>query len=302
VSAGEEVKMTGVSRLIVLPCLDSVEMAAARQRELKIPHQLAAELGRSAVEAINAGRYRREDGSGVVWRDMVEAAAYSKVSIPPDFNLPGGIGGCLPEMFVQVTNETTLGAGRRLAERGLRPLALNFANGVSPGGGFLHGARAQEEVLCRSSGLYRTLQDDPMYEAHRQRHQSESTDWAILSPDVPVFRRDDGTTLAQPWRLSFITCAAPYAPAIGQLEAGNILKRRIRRVLAIARAYSYVTLILGAWGCGAFQNDPERTALDFRLALESEFCGSFNEVVFAIADWSEERRSLGPFRDVFSRA
>ena len=99
------------------------------------------------------------------------------------------------ETRVQVTNETTLGASLRFVERGLRPLALNFANGIHPGGGFLGGARAQEEVLCRSSALYQTLVDDPMYEEHRKRPLPDSTDWAIYSPDVPVFRADDGTAL-----------------------------------------------------------------------------------------------------------
>jgi uncharacterized protein (TIGR02452 family) len=179
---------------------------------------------------------------------------------------------------------------------------LNFANGVHPGGGFLGGARAQEEVLCRSSALYQTIVGDPMYEAHARRSRPDSTDWAILSPDVPVFRKDDGTTLERLWLLSFITCAAPYAPALGQPEAGNLLQRRIHRVLAIARAYRYVTLVLGAWGCGAFENDPQRTATDFRSALETDFCGAFREVVFAITDWSAQRRFLGPFRDVFSAA
>jgi len=71
-------------------------------------------------------------------------------------------------------------------------------------------------------------------------------------------------------------------------------------VLAIAQAYEYTTLVLGAWGYGAFGNDPARTALDFHDALANEFSGSFSEVVFAITDWSPERRFLGPFRDVFS--
>ena len=53
--------------------------------------------------------------------------------------------------------------------RVVKPLALNFANGIQPGGGFLRGARAQEEVLCRSSTLHQTLVDDPMYETHRRR-------------------------------------------------------------------------------------------------------------------------------------
>jgi hypothetical protein len=51
-----------------------------------------------------------------------------------------------------------------------------------------------------------------------------------------------------------------------------------------------------------FDNDPQRTATDFRSALEKDFRGAFSEVVFAITDWSPERRFLGPFRDAFARA
>jgi len=58
--------------------------------------------------------------------------------------------------------------------------------------------------------------------------------------------------------------------------------------------------VLGAWGCGAFENDPHRTARDFRQALEHDFGGAFSDIVFAITDWSPERKFLGPFRDVFA--
>lgn len=117
---------------------------------------------------------------------------------------------------------------------------------------------------------------------------------------MPVFRHDDGTNLDQPWLLDVITCAAPFAPIVGQPESGELLERRIHRVLAIARAYGYTSLVLGAWGCGAFKNDPRRTAEDFRAALEGPFDGAFSDVVLAITDWSPERKTLGPFRDVFS--
>jgi hypothetical protein len=132
--------------------------------------------------------------------------------------------------------------------------------------------------------LYHTLVGDPMYEAHRQRPDPDSTEWAIYSPDVPVFRTDDGTALEEPWLLSFITCAAPYAPAIGQPKSGDLLQGRIHRVLAIARAFGHSVLVLGAWGCGAFANDPRRTARDFRQALEGEFRGVFSDVVFGVTD------------------
>jgi uncharacterized protein (TIGR02452 family) len=287
-------------KIIILPCLDSEEMSASRREELNIPRQTAAELGRSAAEAARRGYYICGAGTKVDWSLYVHAACSAKRSIRPDDPLPVRDVVPFPETWIQVTNETTLGASSRLAEKGLRPLVLNFANGVSPGGGFLSGARAQEEVLCRSSALYVTLVEDPMYEEHRKRPLPDSTDWAIYSPNVPVFRMDDGTELEKPWLLSFITCAAPYAPAVGQPKAGDLLQKRIHRVLSIARAYGHSALVLGAWGCGAFANDPRRTARDFRQALEKEFRGAFSDIVFAITDWSQERRFLGPFRDVFA--
>ncbi len=291
-----------VSKLHVLPCLDSAAMAASRRQELDVPRDVAAALGRSAVEAARWGYYATEAVRRVDWRNAVQAACAAKVSIAPDAALPLQERVPFPQTRVQVCNETTLGAAFRFVEGGLKPLALNFANGVQPGGGFLGGARAQEEVLCRSSALYQTLVGDPMYEAHRKRPRPDSSDWAIYSPDVPVFRKDDGTALEHYWLLSFLTCAAPYAPTIGQPEAGDLLQRRIHRILAIARSCGYAALVLGAWGCGAFHNDPHRTAVDFRHLLENDFQGAFSDVVFAITDWSPERRFLGPFRDVFRAA
>lgn len=289
-----------MSQLEVLRCLDSPDIAETRRRELDIDRGLAIKLGMTAVEAIHAGRYQTRDGRTVVWRDAIDAAVQQKKSLPPDSALSITDRALFEVTRIQTTNETTLGAARRLADQNLRPLALNFASGIHPGGGFLRGARAQEENLCRSSALYQTLVDDPMYDDHRTRSQPDSTDWAILSPDVPVFRADDGTELGDYWLLSFIACAAPVATRVGQPLAGNLLRKRIHRVLSIARAFEYDTLVLGAWGYGAFGNDPARTARDFREALESDFAGAFSRITFAITDWSPERRFLGPFKDVFS--
>lgn len=287
-----------MGQLRFLPCVDSADLAAARRAELDIPQPTAAALGHSAVAAIRDGRYETRDGQLVDWSAAVQAALAARLSIPPNATLPPRTAPAFAETRVGVANETTLAAGRRLTGAGLRPLALNFANGVNPGGGFLFGARAQEEVLCRSSALYATLDGDAMYAAHQQQGNHQSSDWVILSPDVPVFRDDDGTPRATPWLLSFATCAAPYAPTVGPPRAAHLLSARISRLLAVARAHGFESLVLGAWGCGAFANEPERTARDFRSALEGELSGSFREVVFAIADWSPERKFLGPFRDV----
>jgi uncharacterized protein (TIGR02452 family) len=293
--------MTSAStRLVTLPCIDSSDIAEARRSELDIGRSAAAALGRSAVEASRNGYYMNTDGEKVDLRSLVQNACAAKRTIAPDDQLPAPKLRPESETRVQVANETTLQASRRLFEAGLQPLALNFANGIHPGGGFLNGARAQEEVLCRSSALYLTLVGDPMYKFHAGRPQPDSTDWAIYSPDVPVFRTDDGTVVEQPWPLSFVTSAAPYAPAIGQPASGDLLQKRIVRVLGIAAAYGHRALILGAWGCGAFKNDPRRTAKDFRQALKDDFAGLFSQVVFAVTDWSPERRFLGPFRDTFA--
>jgi uncharacterized protein (TIGR02452 family) len=287
-------------KLHCLPCLDSPELADRRRKELDISRYRAVELGKSAVKAARAGYYLNTSGEKVDWSDAVASACMGKRSIPPDELLPSQTVAALEATTVQVTNETTLGAAQRMMESGLRPLALNFANGISPGGGFLHGALAQEESLCRSSCLYQTLLGDPMYDAHRERELPDSTDWAIYSPDVPVFRSDDGVEINQPWLLSFLTCAAPYAPDVGQPESGDLLEKRIHRVLEIARSLGYTSLILGAWGCGAFDNDIKRTARDFRRALKGHLGPAFSDIVFAITDWSKERRYLGPFRDIFA--
>lgn len=67
-------------------------------------------------------------------------------------------------------------------------------------------------------------------------------------------------------------------------------------------AYEYDTLILGAWGCGAFGNDAYQTAKYFKQMLENDYKGVFSNVIFAITDWSQDRKFLGPFRDAFNES
>jgi uncharacterized protein (TIGR02452 family) len=134
-----------------------------------------------------------------------------------------------------------------------------------------------------------------MYEAHRKLEiPMASSNWIIRSPSVPVFREDDGSPEDAPWNLTFLTCAAPFAPHVGQPRSHELLDTRIQRVLEVAASRGHTSLILGAWGCGAFQNDPEVVAGLFRKHLEY-FAGHFREIVFAVTDWSEERRTFGPF-------
>lgn len=285
--------------IVVLDCLDSEELAEARERELNISHDLAFSRMRYVKSAVERGAYENVKNENVQWRDEVVAACLAKKSIPPWLELPARPELRFESTRVQVTNETTLGAALRLIELGLRPLVLNFANGISPGGGFLTGATAQEESLCRCSSLYWTLVGEPMYLHHTNQHELESTNWAIVSPKVPFLCNDSQQPFDKPILIDVITCAAPYAFSVGQPRSRELLRDRIQRVLHIAAVHNYESLVLGAWGCGAFGNVPADTAEDFKAAIHGSFKRQFSDIVFAIADWSSQRKFLGSFRDAF---
>jgi uncharacterized protein (TIGR02452 family) len=187
---------------------------------------------------------------------------------------------------VSVTQESTLAATRRLANDG-DVAALVFASAKHPGGGFRTGAQAQEESLARSSALYRCLTAVPeFYAFHRSRSDNLYSDRVIYSPRVPVFRDDDGTLLKTPYELSLLTAAAPNRGAVPASRAGEVatgLATRARRVLAVAAAHGHRRLVLGAWGCGVFRNDPAIVAGAFADAL-ADTAGWFDQVVFAVLD------------------
>ena len=293
-----QAKGTGaMSSLEIAECLDSEERAVALKRELGIAREKARSFGREITEAIRSGYYTSAMGRRVEWKDAVHDALAAKESIPPEAGVPLPTDRPFDGTMVQVVNLDTLSAARVLVDEGLEPLALNFANGVYPGGGFLSGARAQEEALCRSSALFATLEGDAMYETHRNGLRSIASAWAILSPGVPVCRDRKGSLVDDWWLLSFVTCAAPIANEVGVEESAALLDARIGRIYEIAAWKGYDSLVLGAWGCGAFGNDPVRVAESFMGRLERDHLGRFRKVVFAISDWSPERRMLGPFRD-----
>ena len=77
-----------MGKLHILPCRDSEQMAASRRQELNIPSDVAAALGRSAVEAAREGFYVTKAGEKIIWRDAVQAACAAKLSIDPDATLP----------------------------------------------------------------------------------------------------------------------------------------------------------------------------------------------------------------------
>jgi uncharacterized protein (TIGR02452 family) len=210
----------------------------------------------------------------------------------------------------EVTGETSTNAGQRLVlTEGATDVALlNFASARNPGGGYLGGARAQEEDLCRSSALYTTLLEArDYYDAHRQNRDTRYSHRVVFSPNVPVHR--DGATrlLDAPYQVSYLTSPAPNAGALARHEPSalseieGLLTERAGRVLAVAAHHGVQTLVLGAWGCGVFRNDPATVAQVFRrhLADGGVFAGRFARVVFAVYDTSSAKSTLAAFQETF---
>jgi uncharacterized protein (TIGR02452 family) len=193
-----------------------------------------------------------------------------------------------------VTNETTLDAARRIAGSN-DLLALNFASAKNPGGGFLRGTVAQEESIARASGLYPCLLTAPQYyEFHRSAGSPLYSDHMIYSPRVPVFKYEDGSLMDQPIQVSIITSAAVNVTDLDRKDSSKmnmvepIMRTRIEKMLALCYEHNHRNLLLGAWGCGVFGNDPEMIAGLFREAFDNKFSGCFQNVLFAIKTSSEE--------------
>lgn len=206
---------------------------------------------------------------------------------------------------ITITPETTLQATERLVlAEGLKGVcALNFASAKNAGGGFKNGARAQEETLARSSGLYPTLTlCEEYYTANRRCGSLLYTDHAIFSGDVPVFKNDAGELLDRPYLVSFITMPAanpgamrPGSPELERIP--DVMRSRIRNVLALAVVSGQRHLVLGAWGCGAFRNDADQMAGLFAevLAPSAGFRNAFESILFAVFTASRDRANYQAF-------
>lgn len=263
-----------------------------------------AHLGRETLAILQAGQYTAPSGRAVSVRDALTQSRHGTCTYRPTDRLPTALAGEHPTQYA-VVNESTLEAARRLQAAGHRVAALNFASAKNPGGGFLGGAQAQEESLARASGLYACLVNNEMYAYHRSQGDCLYSGYAIYSPDVPVFRDDEGALLEQPWPCSFVTCPAVNVGALRQKHQArgdavtDAMQERVGRVLTIAARHGHEAIVLGAWGCGVFRNDAEEIAGLFRSALTLRFRGVFRELVFAVLDTSTEQRFIGPFARAF---
>lgn len=231
----------------------------------------------------------------------------------------------LQQCAVTVTKERTFACAKRLhmEHPTSRIAVLNFASATNPGGGVQRGSNAQEECLCRCSTLFRCIRDDAFfgrfYGMHRKRKDLRYTDTCIYSPGITVFKFDTAfpemKSESEWFSVDVITCAAPNLRKrpynkmnpgsanpiqVHKEELLEIHKKRGRQILRVAAANHANILVLGAFGCGAFQNDPRIVAQAYKEILP-EFQGYFKVICFAVYCPPGDTRNYSIFEQLLGK-
>ena len=199
-----------------------------------------------------------------------------------------------------------------------RIAVLNFASATTPGGGVTKGSSAQEESLCRCSTLYPALTSNALWDAYysvnRAARNPLYTDALIYTPNVTICKTDvqfpERLEQSDWTEVDVITCAAPNlrqrpgnqynldqsAPVVvSPDELLALHKSRARHILTVAASKGVDAIVLGAFGCGAFQNDPTVVAEAYKDVLE-EMKGYFSLIEFAIYCRPRETANYDAFR------
>lgn len=223
-------------------------------------------------------------------------------------------------MTVGCHNEDTYSAAIRLAKEkspaeGDRPeqvLVLNFANPVNPGGGVRRGSRAQEEDLCRRSSLLLSLEGEPAqryYAYNRSLGTYMGSHAIILTPNAEIIKAPNGELLEESVIVSVLTCAAPMITCgmegLTPEQYIDMFYTRICGILKCAAYWGYDTLVLGAFGCGAFGNDAALISQLFYKAMKEFNCQDrkaesfFRQVEFAVLSRSPSAYNFKQFHKYF---
>lgn len=181
----------------------------------------------------------------------------------------------------------------------------NFASASNPGGGVKNGANAQEECLCRCSNLYLCLKMpkllDDFYLPHRTARNPLHNDDIIYTPGVRIIKSDTATPKLLPksqwFNVDVITCAAPnlrerpgnsYNSGDGSVPVKitdkallQLHEKRLRKILDVAYIKGNEIVILGAFGCGAFSNNPYVVATAAKNVIK-DYLYKFKIIEFAI--------------------
>jgi uncharacterized protein (TIGR02452 family) len=271
-----------------------------------------AQIAEETVRIVHAGWYQHPTAGKVYIAPQVQFASQGTIHYSPE---------SFDEVFEQrdlrlrtldrsiatrlvVRNKTTFEAAKELlAENDSPVLCLNFASAKNPGGGFLGGSQAQEECLARASALYHCIHPvRGYYDTNRHCGTCLYTHHMIYSPAVPVFRDDDDQLLPKTYCVSILTSPSVNRGAMETNESDRLreieatMLARIDRIFAIAVAKGYRRIVLGAWGCGVFRNDPNEVADWFKkLLMSDDYRNCFETVMFGVWDNSSNLSTFKAF-------
>ncbi len=269
--------------------------ASASHDHVKL-HSLRIKIYEQTVKMVTDGGYVDPNGNKVYFPDpkLVRDAAVFRTKTSPNYE-DGQF-----KTGINVLNEDCLVVANWLWSKGLKPCVLNMASRRTPGGGVLNGAGAQEENLFRRTNLFRSLYPfmenlarEYMVEPRKEQYPIDRFAGGIYSPTIVVFRGPESEgypLLANPFPVSVATVPAINRPDLtpdGHLtkEMEASYERKMETLFRLALAGGNDSLVLGAWGCGAFRNPPADIARIFHKMLNSyEFKNRFATVFFAILD------------------
>lgn len=270
---------------------------------------------------IKAGAYTSPTGKQIVLQmDKMLAGAACYHDELPIQETPTVAGGSR----IIVEKNDCLMAAQRLVQEGYNPALLNFASAGHPGGGVETGARAQEETICRRSTLTRSIYTfDASFASKYGYNHSPGNNYplgnldfsAIYSPAVTVFKEGlECTLMENPYQVAVITCAALNLNGRYDLKltpdghlpqrAKEITANKVRTIFRIALMHGHDSLVLGAFGCGAFKNPPAEIAKLFHEVMEEpEFKNKYRLITFSIIDdHNSNNRNLRAFEEEFGVA
>lgn len=281
-----------------------------------------AQIFRETTAIIQNGYYFAPSGARVdlhMQPMLVGQRCYHKELLP--VQKPQVAGGT--QILVQKGD--CLAKAEELVQQGYHPAVLNFASAGHPGGGVQTGARAQEETICRRSTLTRSIfsmdakyasqYGYPLFDGNHYPLTTSLDFSMIYSPEVTVFRGagQDYTLMEQPFNIAVITNAALNLRGRHSMrltpdghmpdEAKDITRNKIRAILRVGLVKGHDSLVLGAFGCGAFCNPPQEMAQLFKEVMEeSEFKDRYRLILFAIlSDHNDKSSNFQAFESVFSK-
>ena len=260
----------------------------------------------NTVVIVNQGGYMSPKGEEIrihSQEEMVNGTKFYGKKVVIDYD-------AIPryETEVKVIDKDCIYAAKDLIDRGFNPCMLNMASFSTPGGGVMKGSSAQEENIFRRSNIFKSL-----YQFHsigenlgiKQREERYPLDYnfgGIYTPHVTIFKGGSDTRytlLEEPFEVAVVSVSAVKNPTLknGKLEPWVIdtTKSKIRQILDIALENGHDSLVLSAFGCGAYKTPPTEMAKLFKEVIESKnYKGAFKVIHFAIINVPSTNGSHNP--------